>query len=259
MESEGADELDTNTDANGAPDNASQSDENDDGESSGPVYPLVVSYCGVCSLPHELCEYSDDVEKCKEWMKANVPDIYATLQLVQGSSEAGSDPTAVADDGGTVEHTVSSVTSADGEDSSAGNGEAENGSSEHSTSASGVACAPTPGLKGILKKPRWETGDYTEKQSRRRVRWEQPNIVSVGTLPRGKKKTTVVTGLAAFGVDTKKASRLFAQKFATGVSTIEDQGLVLQGDVVDELIDLLKSKFKEVPSDVIRNVGAMKK
>ena len=48
------------------------------------------------------------------------------------------------------------------------------------------------------------------------------------------------------GVDTKKASRMFSQKFACGVSTIEDQGLLIQGDVVDELIQLLKNKFKEV-------------
>ncbi|XP_001633380.2 density-regulated protein homolog [Nematostella vectensis] len=39
-------------------------------------YPLTVHYCGVCTLPLEYCEFSPESEKCKEWLKENLPDVY---------------------------------------------------------------------------------------------------------------------------------------------------------------------------------------
>lgn len=42
-------------------------------------YPLEVDYCGLCSLPPEYCEYGADPEKCKQWLKDNIPDLYEEL------------------------------------------------------------------------------------------------------------------------------------------------------------------------------------
>ena len=42
-------------------------------------YPLDVEYCGICSLPPEYCEYGPDSEKCKNWLKDNIPDLYEEL------------------------------------------------------------------------------------------------------------------------------------------------------------------------------------
>jgi density-regulated protein DRP1 len=36
--------------------------------------PVVVTYCGVCTMPIEYCEYSSSYEKCKEWIQSNEGD-----------------------------------------------------------------------------------------------------------------------------------------------------------------------------------------
>jgi len=55
-------------------------------------YPLEVEYCGLCGLPPEYCEFGSDVEKCKEWLKENLPDLYEELtQAVEGLSVEGED------------------------------------------------------------------------------------------------------------------------------------------------------------------------
>ncbi|KAI9188711.1 Translation machinery-associated protein 22 [Blastocladiella emersonii ATCC 22665] len=72
---------------------------------------------------------------------------------------------------------------------------------------------------------------------------------------KGKKMVTVIVGLDVFGVDLKAASKLFSQKFATGSSagrSAEGLGeIVIQGEVADEVMDLIVEKFPSVPEDNI--------
>merc|ERR1739848_512303 len=42
-------------------------------------YPLEVDYCGLCGLPPEYCEFGAEPDKCKEWLKENIPDLYEDL------------------------------------------------------------------------------------------------------------------------------------------------------------------------------------
>merc|ERR1711934_613398 len=79
--------------------------------------------------------------------------------------------------------------------------------------------------------------------------------VKVGRSTRGKKKNiTIVRGLDTCGVDLKKAAKKFGQKFACG-STVNGPGeIMIQGDVVDEVIDLIVEQFK-ISDDVIDDVG----
>lgn len=35
-----------------------------------------VTYCGVCTLPPEYCEYGGTVKKCQEWLQKNEPVLY---------------------------------------------------------------------------------------------------------------------------------------------------------------------------------------
>lgn len=63
---------------------------------------------------------------------------------------------------------------------------------------------------------------------------------------RTKRKTaTHIQGLSAFGVDLKKAAKLFAGKFATGASVSKgvtgEEEIVVQGDVGDEVVSSLSS------------------
>ncbi|KAG9232674.1 translation initiation factor SUI1 [Amylocarpus encephaloides] len=38
-----------------------------------------VTYCGVCSLPPEYCEFGGTVKKCQEWLQRNHDDMYERL------------------------------------------------------------------------------------------------------------------------------------------------------------------------------------
>lgn len=79
------------------------------GPQPGVSYPLKIIYCGgsfflnfkshfftvpliiflECSLPYEYCENGPTAEKCKEWMKKNLPDLFSQLNppSADGSSE----------------------------------------------------------------------------------------------------------------------------------------------------------------------------
>ncbi|CAH8678209.1 unnamed protein product [Schistosoma haematobium] len=72
--------------------------------------------------------------------------------------------------------------------------------------------------------------------------------IAVFKTSRGKKKyTTSVTGLSTFGIDLKAASKVFGHKFATGSSvTGNGDEIVIQGDVKDELINVLIEKWPEL-------------
>ncbi|EJW87545.1 hypothetical protein WUBG_01546, partial [Wuchereria bancrofti] len=56
----------------------------DEGEAADAVsvkYPLMVQYCGVCSMPLEYCEYSGMTDKCLSWLEANLPSEFEKLNL----------------------------------------------------------------------------------------------------------------------------------------------------------------------------------
>lgn len=77
---------------------------------------------------------------------------------------------------------------------------------------------------------------------------------------RGKKKfVTVIVGMATFGVDLKEASRHFSKKFACSSSVTGPDEIVVQGDVKDELIDLIPEKFPEIDADLIEDGGDQKR
>ncbi|KAF2253141.1 RNA binding protein-like protein Tma22 [Trematosphaeria pertusa] len=43
------------------------------------TYPRKVTYCGVCTLPPEYCEFGGTTKKCEEWLEQNHPDMHAKL------------------------------------------------------------------------------------------------------------------------------------------------------------------------------------
>ncbi|KAG5657087.1 hypothetical protein KAF25_001676 [Fusarium avenaceum] len=38
-----------------------------------------VTYCGVCTLPPEYCEYGGTAKKCREWLEKNEPELYSRI------------------------------------------------------------------------------------------------------------------------------------------------------------------------------------
>ncbi|XP_018318998.1 density-regulated protein homolog [Agrilus planipennis] len=101
------------------------------------------------------------------------------------------------------------------------------------------------GGKGIMKTKKKEEG---------------PKQVCISRAPRGKKKSvTVVTGLSSFGIDLKVAAKFFGQKFACGSSVTGDDEIVIQGDVKDDLFDIIPEKWPEIDDDLIEDLGDQKR
>lgn len=89
---------------------------------------------------------------------------------------------------------------------------------------------------------------------------KEPEIIRVARMPRGKRKyVTRIQGLGTFDVHLKKASKLFAQKFSCGSSVSGEDEIIIQGDVTDDVIDLILEKFEQVDEDHVRDIGEVKK
>jgi len=147
----------------------------DDGEDKVPTY------CGVCGMPPEYCEYGGEYDKCAVWIKANCPRLLKK----------------------------------DGDD--------EGGASKKGRRGGGV----------IKKKVLAE---------------DKQKVIMCKEVRSKKKAVTVVSGLETFGVKLKDAAKCFGKKFAASSSVKETpQGtmeIVIQGDVLYDLPDLLTKEFK---------------
>nr|CAI5853892.1 unnamed protein product [Callosobruchus analis] len=87
-----------------------------------------------------------------------------------------------------------------------------------------------------------------------------PKQVCVSRAPRGKKKSvTVVTGLSTFDIDLKVAAKFFGTKFACGSSVTGEDEIVIQGDVKDDLFDVIPEKWPEIDEDLIEDLGDQKR
>ncbi|XP_017491778.1 PREDICTED: density-regulated protein homolog [Rhagoletis zephyria] len=101
------------------------------------------------------------------------------------------------------------------------------------------------GGKALLKPKKKEVGE---------------RFVKLARANRGKKKyVTVVTGLASFGIDLKDASKFFASRFACGSSVTGADEIVIQGDVKDDLWDVIPEKWAEIEEEAIDDIGDIKK
>ncbi|PIO59489.1 translation initiation factor SUI1, partial [Teladorsagia circumcincta] len=60
-------------------------------------------------------------------------------------------------------------------------------------------------------------------------------------------------------IDLKQASKLFAQKFACGSSVTGADEIVIQGDVKDDLLDMIPAKWPQVQEEMIDDLGDKKR
>lgn len=89
---------------------------------------------------------------------------------------------------------------------------------------------------------------------------EGPRRITLSRAPRGKKKSvTVVTGLKTFEIDLKVAAKFFGQRFACGSSVTGDDEIVIQGDVKDDLFDVIPEKWSEIDEDYLEDLGDQKR
>ncbi|KAH8238466.1 hypothetical protein KR032_007307 [Drosophila birchii] len=217
------------------------------GPREGVTYPIQMKYCGHCTMPIEVsepkiragqksivyvcvcsshpqyCEYYPEYEKCKEWLERNMPDDFERLKIEEEAAAA------------------------DGTDDD--------------------KKRQKRGGKGLLRVKKKE---------------DVPKKICVSRAARGKKKSvTVVTGLSTFGgclpviaenshnpdshyfslsdIDLKVAAKFFGTKFACGSSVTGDDEIVIQGDVKDDLFDVIPEKWSEIDEDVIEDLGDQKR
>lgn len=77
---------------------------------------------------------------------------------------------------------------------------------------------------------------------------------------RGKNKSvTVIKGLASFDVDLKAAAKLFSGRFACGSSVTAPDEIVVQGDVKDEIVDIIATKWPNINPKLIEDLGDQKR
>ena len=115
-----------------------------------------------------------------------------------------------------------------------------------------------------------EDGDGDEKKRQKRggkgakkikkKETEKEKMIVLSIAPRGKKKAvTVVKGLKTFGIDLKTAQKFFSSRFACSSSVQGDDEVIIQGDVKDDLFDVLPEKWPEIEEDLIDDIGECKR
>lgn len=60
-------------------------------------------------------------------------------------------------------------------------------------------------------------------------------------------------------IDLKLAAKFFGNKFACGSSVTGDDEIVIQGDVKDDLFDVIPEKWPEIEFDLIEDLGDQKR
>jgi len=65
--------------------------------SPGVSYPIIVHYCGECTMPIEYCEYSGKTDRCRIWLEQNLPKALDE-QLSVKKSEASTEKIVPEDD-----------------------------------------------------------------------------------------------------------------------------------------------------------------
>ncbi|XP_050408557.1 density-regulated protein homolog [Patella vulgata] len=87
----------------------------------------------------------------------------------------------------------------------------------------------------------------------------EPKGIKMWTQSRGKKKKiTTLVGLADYDIDLKVASKFFANKFSCGASANDIGEIVIQGDVKDDLFDILPEKWPQIDEECIDDLGEKK-
>lgn len=118
-------------------------------------------------------------------------------------------------------------------------------------------------LEGIEKldtsedtKSRQKRGGKALKKSKKK---EASQVIKISQAQRNKKKfVTIVSGLGSYGIDLKKASKTFAQRFSCGSSVTGEDEVVVQGEVADDMIEYIQQVWPEIGEDSIEMIRGKK-
>ncbi|KAJ3553902.1 hypothetical protein NM688_g3374 [Phlebia brevispora] len=213
----------------------------DEATVSQAIPPIQVQYCAVCSFPLEYCEFGSSITRCKEWLQKENPalyDRYYSEEAMQAKL-------------GTLSLEAQSKLEKD--------------------TAKKEAKAEAKADAALKKKMASQITIKRIERNKRKYVTSIHGLEAFGTLGPASVKNheeliEFICVHDAAGVDLKKASKLFAQKFATGASVTKNpQGqeeIVVQGDVSGEIVEMIEQQtgvLKGVPADNIVEVEEKKK
>ncbi|CAF9908480.1 MAG: Translation machinery-associated protein 22 [Heterodermia speciosa] len=184
-----------------------------------------VTYCGVCTLPPEYCEFGGTAKKCKEWLENEYPDMHERLY-----SEVIISHILILHRTAAVAATLSTLS----------------------------IDAQKRAQKDSAKKEA-----KAAQQEKRAAEDKAAAKVLIKRVERNKRKyVTAVSGLEAHGLDLKKVAKEWGKKFATGSSVTKtasgSEEVVVQGDNSDEIYDWV-ADVGNVPEDNIELIEDKKK
>ncbi|SNX87245.1 related to Translation machinery-associated protein 22 [Melanopsichium pennsylvanicum] len=174
--------------------------------------PREVIYCAVCTFPPEYCEFGPSPSKCRTWLHDHQPELYSKLW----SEEA-------------ISSNLANLTTKQAEDL----------------------------VREAAKKER----KTVAKEEREKAQMAASKIVLKKEARTKRKVTTSIIGLHLFNPPLpalKVVAKALSSRFATGASvskSIQNPGvdeIVVQGDVADDVRDLILSRtkpFHELPSE----------
>lgn len=201
------------------------------------------------------------MSKCKKWLAGSHPDLFTKYYGDENPSEvAAAGP--------------STTTSSSKSKSKSKKGDAAPADEDDNNDDTDLAVKKTSDkLSGMTLEE--EAAKKEAKAERKAAKAEAQRMSSKILIKRQertkRKMTTSIQGLEVFGIELKKASKLFANKFATGASVSKnnqgDDEIVIQGDVAYEVEEmLLKKTGKEgdvfggkVPEDNIEIIDVKRK
>lgn len=100
--------------------------------------------------------------------------------------------------------------------------------------------------------------EHKEELKQERIKREKlSSKIIIKRIERNKRKHIIsISGLEIFEIDTKKLSKTFASKFATGTSVVKNaekkDEILIQGDVSDEAKDYLEKLLSEKGLDDVK-------
>lgn len=65
--------------------------------------------------------------------------------------------------------------------------------------------------------------------------------------------------MGTFDIDLKDATKFFSSRFACGSSVSGTDEVIIQGDVKDDLWDVIPEKWNQIEEDFIEDLGDIKR
>lgn len=250
----------------------------------GVLKPVQVIYCGKCGMPPEYCEYGPDFEShCNPWLRKHHPELHAKLKELRGedpiatvaNEDEGEAVPARPEAPRTIEERLTAFYEKYQPDKVSDVPsllEKYAGKEDKLFLALVKKYGPEPDDPFYAESEDEEDSDDEEEleegmenlnvdgKKRRGVKAKKKKVVETRVIlqkekSKGKKKMTIVLGMDTVpNIKLKDVAKDFSKKFA-GSSSVKDgprgdKQIIIQGDHMEDVADMIVKKFK-VPGSCV--------